>query len=296
MQAQTLVTLFIPFTIMMVMFAMGLSLKRSDFGLVFEEPRAVFLGSFSQLILLPLIGFGVATLFASTPEQAVGLVLVASCPGGPSSNLMTRLIKGDLALSVSLTAISGVITMISIPLYSGLAASVFAPELPDLSLPISDTIIKLTLIMGVPLFLGMITLSKSPRVAQRLEPIMEKSSVILMVILIIGALVKSRRELAEYGWAEVTPPMLLSLLGMSFGLILSMACRLKPAQRMTIPLEVGAQNAALAIGLALSSLHNQHVAFPAVVYGTFMYLPCGLMMFWGRNYLRRHTEAQHLCC
>lgn len=290
MQTETIVTLFIPFTIMMTMFAMGLSLGIKDFMLIVKEPKAVILGASAQLLLLPGLGFLVAWIFASSPEQAVGLVLVAACPGGPSSNLMTRLAGGDVALSISLTAISGALTMFSLPLISSLSASIFAPDLPDLSLPISETIVKLILMMGIPLAAGMWFRSRSINLAHKIEPHMVSVASLLLAILIIGALLKSRTELALYGWAEVIPPLLLSLLGVLLGGILGLSSSLKPMQKVAIPIEVGAQNAALAIGLALTTLEQRQVAFPGVVYGTFMYLPCLMMVYLGRRYLR---EASH---
>ena len=286
MQTETIVTLFIPFTIMMTMFAMGLNLSARDFKLVTKELRAVVFGAASQLILLPALGFLIAWSLATTPEQAVGLVLVAACPGGPSSNLMTRLAGGDVALSVCLTAISGAVTMFSIPLISSLAANIFAPDLPDLAMPIAETTVRLVVMMGLPLGAGTLLRQRSAQRASAIEPYMVTTATVLMVILIIGALIKSRAELALYGWGEVTPPLLLSLLGITLGLSLSLFSGLNPRQKVAIPIEVGAQNAALAIGIALTTLNQREVAFPGVVYGTFMYLPCLVMVYWGRRYLR----------
>lgn len=285
MRAEVIVTLFIPLTIMMIMLSMGLTLRRRDFTLLFEAPRATLTGAVAQLVALPALGFVIAATLSSTPEQAVGLILLAACPGGPSSNLMTRLAGGDVALSVTLTAISGLVTMLTIPLLSGLSVYLFASHLPELSLPIGETTLRLLLMMGLPLATGMLALSYFPRFAERVEPWVKRSALILMAILILGALLKSRKELAQYGWAETSPPILLSILGIILGLGLSKLNRLAPAQQITLPLEVGAQNAALAIGLALTLPHGQAIAYPAVVYGTFMYLPCGLFILWARRAL-----------
>ena len=268
------------------MCAMGLTLRIRDFTLIMKEPKAVLIGSFAQLIILPILGFGFAYWLAPNPEQAIGLVLVASCPGGPSSNLMTRLAGGDVALSISLTAISGAVTTLSIPLISALSTQVFAAHLPGFSMPILETATKLIIIMALPLGIGMRLLVTRPKLAKRLEPIMVRTSTSLMVVLIIGAIFKSRHELASYGWPEVTPPILLSISGIIMGVIISLSLKLTPQQRVAIPLEVGAQNAALAIGLSLTILNSRVAAFPGVVYGTFMYLPCALMIFIGRWYLR----------
>lgn len=290
MQTETIVTFFIPFTIMMTMFAMGLSLSPRDFSLIVKEPRAVLLGACAQLILLPALGFGIAAILAHSPEQAIGLILVAACPGGPSSNLMTRLAGGDVALSVSLTAISGTITMFTIPIITNYAANCFAPGLTELSLPITDTIIKLIIIMGLPLLAGMLWRRRSIEKANALELKMVRAATILLTVLIIGALIKSRNELIMYGWAEVAPPILLSIIGVILGAFISLLSGLRPRQKVAIPIEVGAQNAALAIGLALTTLNQRQVAFPGVVYGTFMYLPCFAMIYLGRRYLKKYKH------
>ena len=270
---------------MMTMFAMGLSLGLRDFLLILREPRAVIFGATAQLVILPLLGFLIARGLASSPEQAVGLVLVSACPGGPSSNLMTRLAGGDVALSVSLTAMSGAVTMFTIPVLASLAASIYAPDLPGLSMPIMETITKLVGMMGLPLVAGMAFRRKSLERASRLEPHMVHAATVLLAILIIGALFKSRVELASYGWPEVLPPIILNFVGIIVGVLMCFLSGLRAKQRVAIPIEVGAQNAALAVAIALTTLNQRQVAFPAVVYGVFMYLPCLAMIYLGRRYL-----------
>jgi BASS family bile acid:Na+ symporter len=285
MDAQTIVNLFIPFTLMVIMFSMGLGLTVKDFKLVLVHPKAVVAGSLAQLVLLPLLGFLVAWLFAPSPAMAVGLVLITACPGGPSSNLMTNLARGDTALSVSLTAISGVVTIASIPLITNFAAGVFAADAAGLSLPVGSTVLKLILIVALPLAVGMLVRWKRPVFAARIETWVKRAAVTLLAILIIGALIKSRKELALYGFDAIYPPMLLSILGVVFGLALSFSLKLSPRQRVAIPIEVGTQNGALAIGLALTAMESTDAAFPGVIYGTFMYLPCAVMVLFGRRYL-----------
>ena len=191
-----------------------------------------------------------------------------------------------MALSVTLTAVSGCITMLAIPFCCQLAALSFAPHLPELSISVVQTILQLILIMGLPLIVGMIILSHAPHWAQRFERYVKHGATVLLALLIIGALLQSRRELATYGWLELLPAIVLSLGGLMIGITLSILCHLKPTQRITIPIEVGTQNGALAIGLALTTLNSQAVAFPAVIYGTFMYLPCAFMVWLGHKHLR----------
>ena len=287
MDTQTIVNLFIPFTLMTIMLAMGLGLEIKDFKLVATEPQAVIVGVLAQLVLLPATGFAIAWLLAPSPAMAVGLVLVAACPGGPSSNLMTNLAGGDTALSVSLTAISGFVTIVTIPLISNLAAAQFAEQEVNLTLPVGETIVRIFVVVAIPLALGMLLNHKRPALAAKFEPRVKIAAVVLLFVLIVGALIKSRKELASYGLDAILPPMLLSVLGIALGAAAAFTLPISPRQRVAIPLEVGAQNAALAIGLALTFMKSNDAAFPGVVYGTFMYLPCAVAIGLGRRYLAR---------
>jgi len=293
LDTQTIVNLFIPFTLMVIMFSMGLGLALKDFKLVALQPTAVILGSFCQLIILPLVGFAVAWLFAPSPAMAVGLVLITACPGGPSSNLMTNLAGGDTALSVSLTALSGVVTIVTIPLITNSAAAFFAKESAGLTLPVLDTILRLILIVALPLLVGMVVHNFRPAFAARIETNVKRAAVVLLAVLIVGALIKSRHELASYGFSAIWPPILLSIAGVAIGLGVSFISNITPQQRVAIPIEVGAQNGALAIGLALTAMNSTDAAFPGVVYGTFMYLPCAAMVVFGRRYLASKEHHAH---
>jgi len=296
MDTQTIVSLFIPFTLMVIMFSMGLGLTLKDFKLVAVSPMAVIAGSIAQLLLLPILGFTIAWLLAPSPAMAVGIVLVTACPGGPSSNLMTNLAGGDTALSVSLTAISGVVTIGTIPVITNVAASLFAPDTAGLTLPVGDTVLRLILIVALPLAVGMVFRYTRPNFATRIEVHVKRAAVTLLAILIVGALFKSRNELATYGMDAILPPVLISLLGVCLGLAFSFALPISPTQRVAIPIEVGTQNGALAIGLALTAMQSNDAAFPGVVYGTFMYLPCAAMGVFGRRYLASVPTAQPVDC
>ncbi|MEL6181083.1 MAG: hypothetical protein AAFS10_19150, partial [Myxococcota bacterium] len=129
--------------------------------------------------------------------------------------------------------------------------------------------------------------AKRPEWAAHLENRVKYVAVALLFILIVGAMIKSRKELAMYGLDAIVPPVLLSLSGLALGALAAIALNLRPRQRVTTSLEVGTQNAALAIGLALTSMQSNDAAFPGVVYGTFMYFPCGVVVWLGRQYLAR---------
>jgi len=285
MTAQDIVKLYIPIVLGVIMLTMGLGLSLPDFKRVLVEPKAIALGLVNQLIVLPLVGFGIAFLFELPPALAVGLVIITACPGGPSSNLYSKLARGDVALSVSLTAISGLVTMVSIPLVTGLALDTFMGQGRDIHLDVPGTILQLFLIVGVPLSLGMYCRFRNVERAIKLEKIMTKVAVALLLTLIIGAILKERAKVGAYVADLGLPIIVLSLSTIFIGLLSAMAARLSIRQSVTIAIEVGMQNAALGMGIAMTSLGSEEIAMPSVVYGILAYFTCAVALLIGRRFI-----------
>jgi BASS family bile acid:Na+ symporter len=276
------VRIFIPLAIAIITFAMGLGLRPIDFKRVLLEPRAVILGALSQLVLMPTAGFAVAHLFDLPPHFAVGLVLLTAAPGGPSSNLYSLLARGDVALSVTLTAVSGVVTIVTIPLIVGLALDHWLGESRTIDMPVGPTILQIFLVVGLPLALGMFARHHRPNAAIRAERIFTIVSVLLLLILIIGAVSKESGRIANVVSTLLPPVLVVSFGSMVLGLGLAFLGRLRLRQGITIAIEVGMQNGALAIGLAVGSLGSNEMAMPAVVYGLVAYLTCAVWIPIGR--------------
>ncbi len=285
MTAQDIVKLYIPITLGIIMLTMGLGLSTTDFKRVLVDPKAVTLGLVNQLIVLPLVGFGIAFMFELPPPLAVGIVLIAACPGGPSSNLYSALARGDVALSVSLTAMSGVVTMVTIPLITGLALDTFMGTAREIQLDVASTILQLFLIVGVPLSLGMYVRFRNVERAIKLEKIMTRVAVVLLLTLIIGAILKERAKVGAYIAELGLPIFLLSLSTILIGLFSALAFKLSLRQSVTIAIEVGMQNAALGMGIAMTSLGSEEIAMPSVVYGIIAYFTCLVALFIGRRYI-----------
>lgn len=285
MTAQDIVKLYIPVTLAVIMLAMGLGLTIPDFKRIVVEPRAVILGLVNQLITLPLVGFGLAFLFDLPPALAVGFVLITACPGGPSSNLYSNLARGDTALSVSLTAISGVITMVTIPFVTGLALDTFMGTTRAIHMDVGATIIQLLLIVGVPLAVGMILRARYPERARVAEKHVKRVAVLLLVILIIGAILKEKERVGEYFAILGIPILTLSLGTIGIGLGSAILARLPLRQAVTIGIEVGMQNAALGIGIAITALGSEEIAMPAVIYGILAYFTCLVALLIGRRFI-----------
>ena len=171
MQADLLTKVILPAALFLIMFGIGLSLRPLDFKNVVTSPKVVGIGLCAQMVLLPLIAFAVAIVFALPPEIAVGLIIIALAPGGATSNMFTYLCKGDVSLSITLTALASVITPFSITLLADASMQYFMGSNVAFSLPVGETIIKLFVITVIPVVLGMLVLAYGERVAKKIEPL-----------------------------------------------------------------------------------------------------------------------------
>ena len=169
MESSFLTAVFLPFALFIIMLGMGLGLTVKDFTRIFVEPKAVIIGLIAQLIIVPVVGFLLAMFFPLSPELAVGVVILAACPGGPTSNLVTYLVKGNVALSITLTAISSLVTVFTIPLVVNLAMQQFMAESVALQLPFLKTVIQIAVITLIPVSLGMLTHHYAPTLASTIE-------------------------------------------------------------------------------------------------------------------------------
>lgn len=281
----TVISLFIPFTLGTIMVAMGLGLEMRDFRRVFQRPAPLVAGLTAQLLLLPAVAFGLAYGLALPPLLAVGLVLVSACPGGPSSNLFSVAARGDRALSVTLTAFSGFLTVVTLPLVLLLAMSTFVGEAERISIPLGDTMTRIFGVVVVPLLSAMALRARWPEAAMRWEPRVRIGAAVLLTVLVVGAIATERSRIAEYWDAVGVAVLLLMALTISLGLTLGGLLRLPRRSIITIGVEVGMQNSALAIAVAYTILDSGDIAVPALAYGVFMYGACALLIPIGRRWV-----------
>lgn len=266
----------------MIMLAMGLGLGVDDFRRIFDKPRAVLIGLGAQLVLLPMLGFAAAFVFGLRPELAVGLVLLTACPGGAHSNLYASFARADVALSVTLTAVSGLITIVTIPPLVRLATSVFATggEVPEL--PILDTTLRIFVVMAIPVALGMLIRTRSERWAGRLEKVVKGFAIVLLALIVVGSIAGQSDNVAEFAKQAGVPVLVLNVVAMSIGYGMAVVARLSRPQRRTITLEVGIQNGALAFALAAGLLDSIVVAIPAILYSILVYFTGAVVIVDGR--------------
>jgi BASS family bile acid:Na+ symporter len=272
MESNFLTAIFLPLALFVIMLGMGLGLTVEDFRRVIAEPKAVIWGLIAQLLLLPLVGFLLASLFALPPALAVGVMILAACPGGSTSNVITYLVKGNVALSVTLTAVSSVITIVTIPLVVNASANYFMGEGVSLQLPILKTILQIAVITLIPISLGMVCHHTLPKLARVIEQKVKWLSLFFLGMIIVGILLKERENLASFFLQVGGVTVALNLLTMALGYGLALGVGLGLPERKSITIEVGIQNGTLAIAIATTLLNNPTMAIPAAIYALVMFL------------------------
>ncbi len=257
--------------LMIIMLGMGLSLVKQDFKNIILFPKAILLGLANQIVMLPIIGFLIVNIFDLEPEIAIGFMILAACPGGATSNLISFMAKADLALSVSLTAISSLITVITIPLIANFSILRFTGENKVVNLSIIETIAQIFVIVVIPVLTGMIIKHYKPKFASKMDKTVRIASTVIFALVIIGLIIKERNNIIPYSLKAGLPAILLNLLTILLGYFSAKLFSLKNKQALTIAIESGIQNGALAITIAVLILNNSKIAIPSAVYSLVMF-------------------------
>ena len=273
----------LPLALFAVLFGMGLSLVPEDFRRVFRHPKAKLVGLACQLLVLPAVAFALALLFRLPGELAVGLMLLAACPGGATSNVITHLSKGDTALSVTLTAISSTVCVFTIPWIVGWSMQWFMGGSAAVQLPFWKTLGQLTVVTILPIACGMAVRAARPALAQRLERPAGIFALVILALIILAAVAREKdlaHQFAVAGPAAISLNILTMVLGFAAGWWFALPL----SQRITISIEAGIQNGTLALAIALGLLESSSIAMPAVVYSLFMFLSGAMMIaIFGRR-------------
>ena len=267
-------TIWIVMPILIVlMFLLGINLKKTAFTDVARDPRAVLLGLSGQIILLPLLAFTVAWVLKLPPAYFMGLVLVACCPGGSSSNVFSMLAKGDVALSVTLTALSSVITLFTLPFIMELVSNVVSDiSGVEINLPVGKLLVQNLVLIFAPMFLGSLFRHYFPSGALKTRMILGKTAFPALMILAFVFFLQYRTEIAKHFTVLGLSAALLILMAMLCSSWLSRIGSLNNSVRRTIVIEVGMQNAAQAIAIASSPFifNSGEMALPAIMYALLM--------------------------
>lgn len=285
MESNFLTAVFLPLALFIIMLGMGLGLTAADFKRIAIAPKAVTIGLLAQLIMLPMLGFALASIFPLSPELAVGIMILAACPGGPTSNLVTYLATGNVALSITLTAISSLITVFTIPLVVNLATSRFIGENVALQLPFGETVLQIAVITLIPVTLGMLIHHYAPVFAAKIEQGVKWLSLFFLALIIFGLLLKERENVLDFfvqvGWVT----LVLNVAAMAIGYGIAKLASLDEKSAVAVTSEVGIQNGTLAIAVASAPtlLNNPTMAIPAAIYALLMFLTGGLFAFWAKR-------------
>lgn len=283
MQSNLFTAVLLPLALAIVMLGMGLSLVPADFQRITRYPKAVVVGTSCQILLLPLIGVLITLVVPMQPAIAVGLIVLAVCPGGPSSNLLTYLAKGDVALSVTLTAVSSIITVFTIPLFTNLALQYFLGKSAALALPIGATMLQIFLITLLPTAIGMAIRQRFPDTARRIEKQMSRLAGGLLALIILLLLIREGSKLPGFLVQVGVGAVLLNLLATLTGFLAGKLFRLPLAQQVCIAIEVGIQNGTLAIAITAGLLNNPDMAVPAAIYSLLMNVTGFGVILYGRR-------------
>jgi len=271
MKANLLTQVILPASLFIIMMGMGLSLKLKDFSMVLTRPKAMAIGLAAQMLLLPIVAFGIAIAFDMPPLLAVGLVILALCPGGTTSNLYTYLAKGDVALSISLTAVVSLIAPFSIPLVAAFAMDYFLSSSQVIELPLIKTILQLVVITIVPVSLGMLIYKFAPTIAEKVEKPVKIFSLVILFVIIAGIIFKNKESMLGFFADTGLPALTLNIVCMLLGYGLGKVFQLNEAQSKTIGIEVGLQNGTTALLITLTILGNNEMAIPPTIYSILMF-------------------------
>ncbi len=283
-----IIKIALPLVLAFIMFSLGLGLKCSDFSKIFKFPKAFTVGLLNQVILLPIIALALALAVGLSPEFSVGLIILALCPGGVTSNVLSRIAGGNTPLSISLTAVTSLLSIITVPILAALAVRHFmGSEAP----PVNVT--KLGFIMfcitAIPVGLGMLVTSKAPELTSRIAPIISRAAIVLFVLIIGGALAKNWTVFITNLPTLGPVLVILNIVLLTIGLASAKLLKLEKSDASTIAVESGIQNGTLAITVgALIAVSTTEIlpptTVPAAVYSVTMYLVSVPFVLWRRRW------------
>lgn len=282
MQQSELTALFLPIALGIIMLGMGMTLTLNDFKNVARYPKAVFIGLSNQLLVLPLLGYLIVLAFDLRPEIAVGIMLLAFSPGGATSNLISHLAKADLALSISLTAISSLVVNFSLPLLLNWSLAHFMGGEQAMQLPLLETFLQIFVVTILPVSIGMWIKNRFPVFTEKALKSVNLISAVFFVLILLMALLKERAHIVPYFLEAGFPALSLNVGALLLGYISGLFFGLSKRQRVSISIETGIQNGTLAIGIALSPamLNNVEMAIPAAIYSLMMFVTAGAVVIW----------------
>ncbi len=274
-------TAILAISLIVIMLGMGLSLEINDFKRILIHPKAIAVGLVNQLLILPLLGFLIASFIPVVPGIAVGVMILVACPGGPTSNLIAHLAKGDTALSVSLTAISSFITIVTIPFIVNFGLEQFMDQGQIIKLNVAQTIIQTFVIIVIPVCIGMLIRSKKQAFADKMSKPVRTASGIVIMLVIVGLLIKEKDHVVSYFQQAGVATLVLNITTMIVGFCSAKLFKITDRQAISIAIESGIQNGTMAIAIAVFLLGNATFAIAPAIYSLLMFFTSGIVIYLG---------------
>jgi BASS family bile acid:Na+ symporter len=265
-----LTTIGLPVALGIIMLGLGLSLTVGDFRRIAKHPKAVIIALVCQLILLPVVCFGLVLLFNLPPVLAVGMMLLAASPGGTTANLYSHLFRGDIALNISLTAINSIIAVFTLPLIVNLSIAYFQPGDGQVGIQLAKALEVFAIVL-LPVALGMLIRWWKPEFAKRMDKPVRIASIIILVVVIAGAVIANLQALLDNFFALAGVTILFCVLSLTIGFLVPRLLRVNREQAIASSFEIGIHNATLAIVIAQTVLNNFEMSLPGAVYGVLMF-------------------------
>ncbi len=275
--------IFLPIALAFIMLSLGLGLTGADFLRIVKQPKDFFVGTISQIILLPVIAFALVKVWTISPELAVGVMIIAAAPGGVTSNILTSFAKGDVALSISLTAIISLLSVITIPFIIFASLNLLGSENISTNISLIKMALSMFLIVTVPVIIGMLFRKFFSNAAIKFESISKKISVVLFVIVLIGAILAERENVVSYFAQAGLITLVLNIVMMLVAFYVAQLMGTGIAQKKCIAIECGLQNGTLAIFVATSLFGGGVYVIPAATYSLIMFATSLIFVFFLRK-------------
>ena len=277
-----LTTVGLPIALAIVMFGLGLGLTGADFRRVAQRPKAVAVALGCQLVLLPLICFGLVVLADLPALLGIGMMLLAASPGGTTANLFSHLFRGDVALNITLTAVNSVISIVTLPIVTGIAIAYYDRG-DDVSVPFGE-VVKVFAIILVPVAIGMLVRSRNPGFAARMDRPVRALSAVVLAVLVLGILIDERENVGDYLADVGLIAAAFCAISLVTGYVVPKAVGVVEGQAIACSMEIGVHNGTLAIFVAVEVLESVTISVPAAVYSLLMF---PLAAIWGSVVSRR---------
>ena len=275
--------IFLPLALAFIMFALGLGLTGADFLRVTKQPKDFFVGAISQIILLPVIAFILVKIWPISPELAIGVMIIAAAPGGVTSNILTSFAKGDVALSVSLTAVISLLCVLTVPFIIVTSLSLLGLDNITQNISLTSMAISMFLIVTVPVIIGMIFRKFASNTATKFEPIAKKISVLLFIIVLIGAILAEKNNIISYFSDAGLITLVLNVVMMIVAFYIAQLLGTGPAQKKCISIECGLQNGTLAIFVGTTLFGGGAYVIPSATYSLIMFATSLIFVFFVRK-------------